>query len=62
MLCAFDLWHLTCLHLVCSILTVIFLLAAAIDAIEWGADYLIAAHSRPNRFVAVLGNDTLDFN
>jgi len=34
----------------------------ALDNIEWGADYLLAAHSQPNRFVAVLGNDTLDFN
>jgi hypothetical protein len=34
----------------------------AIDAIEWGADYLMAAHSKPDRFVAVLGNDTLDFD
>ena len=35
-------------------------LAAALDNIEWGADYLMAAHSQRNRFVAVLGNDTLD--
>ena len=34
----------------------------AIDAMRWGADYLVNAHSSPNRFVAVLGNSTLDFN
>ena len=34
----------------------------AIDAMRWGADYLVNAHSAPNRFVAVMGNSTLDFN
>ena len=33
----------------------------AIDALTWGADYLVAAHSSPNHFVAVVGNSTLDF-
>lgn len=33
-----------------------------LDNIGWGADYLMAAHSKPDRFVAVLGNSTLDFN
>ena len=33
----------------------------SIDAMRWGADYLVAAHSAPNRFVAVVGNSTLDF-
>ena len=33
-----------------------------IDAMRWGADYLVNAHSAPNRFVAVVGNSTLDFN
>lgn len=34
----------------------------SIDAMRWGADYLVKAHSAPNRFVAVVGNSTLDFN
>ena len=34
----------------------------ALSALRWGADYLVAANSAPNRFVAVVGNDTLDFN
>lgn len=34
----------------------------ALDAIKWGADYLVNAHSAPNQFVAVVGNSTLDFN
>lgn len=37
-------------------------LTNAIDAIEWGVDYLLKAHSKSDRFVAVLGNDTLDFD
>lgn len=38
-----------------------FFVCAVIDAVQWGVDYLVKAHSAPNRFVAVLGNDTLDF-
>ena len=34
----------------------------ALGALTWGADYLVAAHSSPNHFVAVVGNSTLDFN
>ena len=37
-------------------------LQTSIDAMRWGADYLVKAHSAPNRFVAVVGNSTLDFN
>ena len=37
-------------------------LTNALDAIRWGADYLVSAHSAPNQFVAVVGNSTLDFN
>lgn len=37
-------------------------LTNALDAIKWGADYLVNAHSAPNQFVAVVGNSTLDFN
>lgn len=33
----------------------------AIDEMRWGADYLVSAHSAPNRFVAVVGNYTIDF-
>lgn len=37
-------------------------LGNAVDAIKWGADYLVNAHSAPYQFVAVVGNSTLDFN
>ncbi len=37
-------------------------LTNALDAVKWGADYLVSAHSAPNQFVAVVGNSTLDFN
>jgi hypothetical protein len=33
-----------------------------VKAVDWGVAYLVKAHSRPDRFVAVLGNDTLDFD
>ncbi|KAK9828596.1 hypothetical protein WJX72_000945 [[Myrmecia] bisecta] len=36
--------------------------ATAQEAIKWGADFLIASYPKPNTFVAVIGNDTLDFD
>ncbi|KAK9803628.1 hypothetical protein WJX72_006865 [[Myrmecia] bisecta] len=37
-------------------------LKETLEAIRWGADYLISCHSAPERMVALLGNKDDDFN
>jgi hypothetical protein len=37
-------------------------LNTSLDAIRWGSDYLISSYTAPSQFVAVVGNNTVDFD